>query len=202
MLERFARTGPLHGRLLDVGAGRGVLARALGTSSHLRIIGLDRAFTALGSGPRPVVQGDCGRMPFADGSFDILTAVLLLEHLPDDGEAFMAEAARLLVPGGRLCLVVPNARSLVGVWLGLRRRLLRQTRGIDYHHPWSLPALQALLHRHRFRIERVDFLSIGDYHGTFARFASRLVVRFGPAAWREEIVLVARRPALEPPDEG
>jgi SAM-dependent methyltransferase len=54
-------------------------------------------------------EGVCGTvtaLPFADASFDVVSAFDVVEHCADDGAA-LAELARVLVPGGRLLLSVP-----------------------------------------------------------------------------------------------
>jgi SAM-dependent methyltransferase len=52
------------------------------------------------------VNGDAGRLPFADATFDRIIASEVLEHVPDDVLA-MAELARVLKPGGVLAATVP-----------------------------------------------------------------------------------------------
>jgi SAM-dependent methyltransferase len=47
-------------------------------------------------------------LPFADGTFDIVTANMVVEHLPDPEHAFR-EIARVLAPGGLLVFHTPNA---------------------------------------------------------------------------------------------
>ena len=53
-----------------------------------------------------VRQEDITALSFADGSFDLLVANPVLEHIPDDRRA-MAECFRVLKPGGRAVLQVP-----------------------------------------------------------------------------------------------
>lgn len=62
-------------------------------------------------GVRAVV-GDCSDLSqFADGSFDDVVASNLLEHLERPvTDKLLAEAARILRPGGRLVLIQPNFR--------------------------------------------------------------------------------------------
>ncbi|MDQ3484380.1 MAG: class I SAM-dependent methyltransferase [Actinomycetota bacterium] len=54
-------------------------------------------------------EGVCGSvtaLPFADASFDVVSAFDVVEHCADDTAA-LAELARVLAPGGRLLLSVP-----------------------------------------------------------------------------------------------
>jgi SAM-dependent methyltransferase len=54
------------------------------------------------------VATDGTRTCFADGSFDCIFAISVIEHIEGDGDArFLDEAARLLAPGGRLVITVP-----------------------------------------------------------------------------------------------
>ena len=54
-------------------------------------------------------EGVCGSamaLPFADGSFDVVSAFDVVEHCEDDALA-VSELARVLAPGGRMLLSVP-----------------------------------------------------------------------------------------------
>ncbi len=46
--------------------------------------------------------------PFADGTFDVITSISVIEHIPNDREA-LAKMWALLKPGGRLIVTVPCA---------------------------------------------------------------------------------------------
>jgi len=74
----------------------------------------------------PFVVADVRQVPFASGSFDAIYSMGTIEHF-DETEAAVVELARLLKPGGRLILGVPNRhdpflRPLM-VWLLQRRGL-------------------------------------------------------------------------------
>jgi hypothetical protein len=56
--------------------------------------------------PRVDVRFDITRLPFADGSFDIVICSHVLEHIPDD-RAAMREVARVLKPDGTAHVMVP-----------------------------------------------------------------------------------------------
>ena len=74
-----------------------------------------------------LVRGGAERVPLRGAAFDWVLALDVLEHLKDDAGA-LAEAARLLKPGGRLVLTVP---AWPGLWsehdvaLGHHRRYRR-----------------------------------------------------------------------------
>jgi len=54
-----------------------------------------------------VVRGSAERLPYADGAFDLALSHEVLEHLADD-RASVEEIVRVLRPGGRLVVFVPN----------------------------------------------------------------------------------------------
>lgn len=121
ILERRARLVrglmPAGGHLLDFGCGNG--AQTLHFADHFdRVTGVDiqdeyladfrREITARGLADRfDAVATGGGAVPLEDGSVDVLTSFTVLEHVPDEREA-LAEFRRLLKPGGRLVLTVPN----------------------------------------------------------------------------------------------
>jgi SAM-dependent methyltransferase len=75
------------------------------------------------------VVGKLEAAPLASGSFDVVLALDVLEHLDDDA-AGLREAARLLKPGGLLLLTVPALPSLWGgqdVVSHHRRRYTKRT---------------------------------------------------------------------------
>lgn len=53
------------------------------------------------------VEGDALNLPFADGSFDVVIAAEILEHIPQDTIA-MAELTRVVRPGGTVAVSVPR----------------------------------------------------------------------------------------------
>lgn len=89
--------------LLDLACGGGLLAPHLRGYRH---VGLDLSPTAVRVAARhgvTAVQGDVLRLPFADEVADVVVAGEVLEHVADPA-AVVAEAARVLRPGGTLVL--------------------------------------------------------------------------------------------------
>lgn len=108
---------------LDLGCGQGRHAYAL-LRRGMRVLALDwdteavaevsatvtamRQAGELATGAAAVaVRGDVRRLPSPDGSFDVVVAAEVLEHVPDDGPVF-AELSRVLRPGGVAAVTVPR----------------------------------------------------------------------------------------------
>lgn len=110
-------------RVLDIGCGNGRHAfEALRRGAAVTATDLDRtALTevermgeamALAGEVRPgarlsTVRADARGLPFADGSFDVVIAAEVLEHIEED-RAAIAELCRVLRPGGLLAVTVPR----------------------------------------------------------------------------------------------
>ena len=95
--------------VLDVGCGEGQVARRL-AAAGVEVLGVDpsgsqiAAASARGGGPR-YARADATRLPVADHRVDAVLACLAFEHV-DDLPGAVGEIARVLVPGGRLLLLV------------------------------------------------------------------------------------------------
>jgi SAM-dependent methyltransferase len=89
-------------RTLDVGsADAPSVGWMRGAQQH---VSLD--LFADGLRPGEGVVGSATDLPFADGTFDVVSAFDVVEHCADDSRA-VAELVRVLAPGGRLLLSVP-----------------------------------------------------------------------------------------------
>jgi ubiquinone/menaquinone biosynthesis C-methylase UbiE len=93
--------------ILDAGCGTGINLKYL--SGYGAAIGVDSSRDALNfcrkRGIKNVSQGDAERLSFRDNTFDLITALDLLEHL-DDNQALRG-FYRVLKPNGYLVLTVP-----------------------------------------------------------------------------------------------
>jgi len=95
--------GPGDGLCLDLGCGGGLYFDVLAAAGRT-VVGLDRSADQLRIArgrSRHVVQGDAAALPFADGTFPAVATILISTDV-DDFTAVLAEAHRVLAPGGRL----------------------------------------------------------------------------------------------------
>jgi 2-polyprenyl-6-hydroxyphenyl methylase/3-demethylubiquinone-9 3-methyltransferase len=101
-------------RVLDLGCGAGRFGQRLGELGS-SVIGIDPSVGMLGraSAGFSRVLGSARRLPFADGSFDAVVAIEVIEHIPREGlGATLAEVLRVLRVGGTLVVIDKNAGSL------------------------------------------------------------------------------------------
>jgi demethylmenaquinone methyltransferase / 2-methoxy-6-polyprenyl-1,4-benzoquinol methylase len=110
-LDRFRPDAPIR-RVLDIGCGTGELTRQLAHRFPAStVVGVDftgamlREAVRRGSGPGRAPagygRGTAMRLPFADGTFDLVTNAFLVRNLINLPAAF-AEMRRVLRPGGAL----------------------------------------------------------------------------------------------------
>ncbi len=102
-------------RLLDIGCGPGLL---LGQAAErgADAWGIDVSQTALALARRQVPRArvhvcNAESLCFGDDSFDHITCIGTFEHFLD-GDRALAEMRRVLKPNGRICVMVPNSRTL------------------------------------------------------------------------------------------
>jgi SAM-dependent methyltransferase len=104
---RFAAAGARV--VLDVGGGSGKLARLL-PSLSMRCLLIDLSPAMLALAPRPAARADARRLPVATASVDAVAALYMLYHF-DDPLIPIAEARRVLRPGGLFAACAPNRDS-------------------------------------------------------------------------------------------
>jgi SAM-dependent methyltransferase len=101
------------------------------------------ALTKLAARRGRTAMASIGRLPFADGTFDLLCALDIIEHVDDDQRA-MAELARVATMGATLLLSTPLHPEMwtpFDDFVGHRRR-------------YEPKQIQTLLQHHGFTIER------------------------------------------------
>ncbi len=139
------RPGPL-GRWLDLCCGTGDMAflaeQIAGPTA--KVVGLDFTLPMLAVGRRReirdgreagFVNGDALRLPFPDGSFDVITVGYGLRNIADPAAA-LREMRRVLAPGGR-CVILDFGKPRNAIASALYRAFLRT----------MMPAVGWLFHR-------------------------------------------------------
>jgi demethylmenaquinone methyltransferase/2-methoxy-6-polyprenyl-1,4-benzoquinol methylase len=125
---------PPDARVLDLACGTGDLSR-LAERRGYQLVGADLSAGMLAANRSGValVQADCGRLPFPDGTFDGIICGYALRNFTDLAEA-LTETARILRPGGRLAVLEVDAPAAP---------LLRAGYDVWFQH--AVPALGAAL---------------------------------------------------------
>jgi 2-polyprenyl-3-methyl-5-hydroxy-6-metoxy-1,4-benzoquinol methylase len=153
--ELFVQAAP--GTLLDVGCGEGVLVEKWARRISGRVVGIDLDDPLLHAewAKRQVPNLEyrvmkAENLPFADGEFEVATAIEVLEHVPDP-EHTVAEIAR--VASRHLLVSVPREP----LWRGLnmaRGAYLKDLGNTPGHlNHWSKRAFVSLLSKHGTVVE-------------------------------------------------
>ncbi len=140
-------------RILDIGCGTGAMLDQLAPFGH--VVGADFAEEALafsrsrGSG-HPLARTDIRCLPFRSNSFDIVTAMDVVEHIDND-KAAMCEITRVLRPGGRVFVTVPAYQFL---W---------SDHDVALHHyrRYTTPAVKDLFQRVGLRMDKLTYSVTG-----------------------------------------
>jgi SAM-dependent methyltransferase len=138
-------------RILDVGCGTG--ANLLMLSKYGDAEGVDISEDALAfcreRGLDKVKLGAAEGLSYDDGTFDLVTAFDVVEHIDDD-LAGLSEMWRVLRPGGRVLLFVPTFMFLWGL----------QDEVSHHRRRYRLPELRRVLEQAGFEIERTTYANI------------------------------------------
>ena len=118
---------------LDLGCGRRLLPtwraeseRQLVAQAH-QVFGIDLDFGSLrdNESVENLCQSSVAALPFADNSFSLVTANMVMEHV-DDPVTMLRELHRVLRPGGHLIFHTPNARAFPTVVTRLMPDAIKQ----------------------------------------------------------------------------
>ena len=115
---REALAGAPGRRLADIGGGTGNYAEALRDDGWDPVV-IDREPAMLARAAAKgleTVEADAQRLPLPDAGFDAVMLVSMLHHVEDPAAA-LAEAQRVLRPGGHLALMVFTREDTEHSWL-------------------------------------------------------------------------------------
>jgi SAM-dependent methyltransferase len=201
-------------RILDVGCGTGANLKML--AEYGAAEGVDISQQAVDfcheRGLESVKLGAAEDLPYEDDSFEIVTALDVIEHLDDD-VAGLREMRRVLRPDGRLLLFVPAFMFLWGVQDDVsnhRRRytlpsLLSAVEAAGFAVEWSsyanisffLPVLlvRSVMRWLGLRADTEYGINISLMNGPFSRLfaAERFVFKGGRLPFGVSAVCIARR---------
>jgi SAM-dependent methyltransferase len=183
--------------ILDVGCGTGTMVRHLGRYGEAR--GADTSGEAIRfcreRGIDSVVQTSGTTLPYDEDSFDLVTALDVIEHIDDD-RGTLTDLRRILRPGGHLLVSVPAYEFLWGpqdeVSEHKRRYTLKElgrrldeagfhTRRLTYFNTLLFPPIAAIRLLRPHRPGRSEPKS--DFRFTVPRWACRtLAAIFGMEA--------------------
>ncbi len=181
----------LHGaaRVLELGAGATDLLAASGAAFR---VACDMSVPMLHARPSEAgaarVAADAQQVPCRNASFDAVFCVNLLEHVPDPSRV-LAEAARVLVSGGRCLAVTPNGdlEKLLDVLEFLHLKLPEGPHEFLTFEALAQAAsdfFEVLEHR-RFAV-----LPLGPEH--FVRAIDRLAQRIHPSGGLMQYILLRK----------
>lgn len=139
-------------QILDVGCGTGRLVQFLKSSGY-KAVGCDIADEAVRISGQ--VKGSATKLPFKNESFDLITAIHLIEHLnKKEVKMFLLEVNRVLKPNGFLYLDTPNLFSLEKIFRGKGWFGYLDPTHVQFYSPLSL---KKLLRQNNFYKEKFRF---------------------------------------------
>jgi SAM-dependent methyltransferase len=108
VLRRAGATAGLD--ILEVGCGEGMMFEGTATTPVQMDVSMTRVRRAKEKA-RYLLCADGYQLPFAEGSFSLVLLIAVLEHTSDPAR-LLHEARRVLKPGGRVLIVVPNDATM------------------------------------------------------------------------------------------
>jgi ubiquinone/menaquinone biosynthesis C-methylase UbiE len=201
-LEQIVHTGDW---ILDAGCGAGkFFSLDFATAAGCRLFGVDIQEN-LNDNPRMDfrARADLKRLPFSDGTFDVVNCRLVIEHL-DAPEIVLREFFRVLRSGGRLAVLTPNLLHYFGaaasltpdwfhVWFNTRVRGFESTDIFPtYYRANTRRKLRALLSQSGFDQVEITMVEGAPNVLAFNRVLHRLGIAYERLVKRFEVLSALR----------
>lgn len=174
LIRRLADFLPKNPTILDVGCGTGAVAQELAEIGRVVAVDVSQEalrFTLRRGVPR-LVCASAQSLPFADSSFDVVTALDILEHLDDD-RLGASEVCRVMRPGALLFATVPALQIL---WS-------RHDVALHHYRRYTGAQLRQLLASSGLRVLKLSYCMTALFPLVLAaRMAERAVPKRGPAS--------------------
>ena len=153
ILDTLDRHFPLKqdSTVLDIGCGSGLMLNALGQLANTS--GMDMSNEAIQFSKEifkgPIKQGFLpDNVPFADESFDLITALDVIEHIDDDTGS-LKSIRNLLKPSGKAIITVPAYMFLWSSFDDMN----------EHKRRYTLPELKQKLNSAGFQIESISYFN-------------------------------------------
>lgn len=146
-------------RLLDIGCFDQTMLNLVSKRVKLAV-GVDPLVEPSRRGNVSILRGTVpGAVSLEAGSFDCITMLAVLEHIPDGG-AIARECSRLLAPGGRVVITVPKPQvdKILDVLSALK---LIDGMSLDEHHGYDVEATTPLFEGAGLRLLRRKSFELG-----------------------------------------
>lgn len=199
---RIAKVLQIHrpdpdARVVDLGCGWGTFSFVLADRVD-RVVGVDFSAKSIAlcnrrlerepHGNLSFLQADAGNTGLEGGAWDLVVAADLFEHLyPDDSVRVVAEAHRLLRPGGRFSVWTPHRGHVLEILKNHDILLSRDVSHVDYK---SLRRMSAMMRDAGFEIERAYH---AESHVPVLRVVERALQRLVPPL-RRRVAVLGRKP--------
>jgi SAM-dependent methyltransferase len=160
--NRLIRPELRRGRILDVGCGSYPLF--LSRTTFAEKFGLDQVAEQTHHDD-PALKGitvvkfdveQDGRFPFDDGSFDVVTALAVFEHIePQRLVSLLAEVRRVLAPGGQVIMTTPAPWTGGILTLMAKLRLVSAVEIEEHEGAYSRAAIHTTLRDAGFHPDKI-----------------------------------------------
>jgi SAM-dependent methyltransferase len=155
---------PHHAAVLDVGCGFGAFLDLVGQERQALAKGVDLSASAVevgqALGRRVIVEDVCHLADEEANYYDAVCTFQVLEHVPNPRQ-FLEACVRLLKPGGRLCISVPNDDGYLG-----KQRPEKASLNLPPHHlsRWGKRTLMSLEALFPLKVRRIAFEPLSELH--------------------------------------